>query len=103
MRFLDDVLLFFSYTLFPLLLLLDASVDSRSSKSVDSEEKFEIFNSSKSPHRVNDIVAEGVLQCLEELLRKCHLGSVEQVSSVKMLFCIKLNVMIINLLLDFLD
>ncbi|KAL6998914.1 hypothetical protein U1Q18_000081 [Sarracenia purpurea var. burkii] len=32
----------------------------------------------KVPHKVSDIAAEGVLQCLEELLKKCHLGSVDQ-------------------------
>lgn len=62
----------FSYTLFPLLLLLDAAVACR------SPEKVEISNP-KMPHKVSDAVAEGVLQCLEELLIKCHLGSVEQV------------------------
>ncbi|GMI88663.1 hypothetical protein like AT1G79190 [Hibiscus trionum] len=60
---------FFDYTLFPLLLLLDAAVDCRSSK-----------NKSESSHvkRVSDKVAEGVVECLEELLKKCHLGSVDQ-------------------------
>lgn len=31
------------------------------------------------PHKVSDLVAEGVLDCLEELLSKCALGSVDQV------------------------
>ncbi|KAK9274612.1 hypothetical protein L1049_021862 [Liquidambar formosana] len=64
---------FLDYTLFPLLLLLDAAVDCRSQQKVDSEEKLP-----KTPHKVNDSVVEGVLQCLEELLNKCHLGSVDQ-------------------------
>ncbi|KAK9937473.1 hypothetical protein M0R45_014259 [Rubus argutus] len=65
---------FFDYTLFPLLLLLDASVDCRSPKKLGSEEKVESANIPK----VSDSVAEGVLQCLEELLKKCLLGSVDQ-------------------------
>ncbi|GMN56495.1 hypothetical protein TIFTF001_025616 [Ficus carica] len=65
---------FFDYALFPLLLLLDAAVASRSPKKVDSES----FSDSKMPHKVGDQVAEGILLCLEELLIKCHLGSVEQ-------------------------
>ncbi|XP_021674719.2 uncharacterized protein LOC110660661 isoform X2 [Hevea brasiliensis] len=66
---------FFDYTLFPLLLLLDAAVDSRGSKKDDPEDK---ANSKNLPHKVSDKVAEAVLQCLEELLKKCHLGSVDQ-------------------------
>ncbi|XVF60850.1 hypothetical protein PTKIN_Ptkin08bG0081000 [Pterospermum kingtungense] len=61
---------FFDYTLFPLLLLLDASIDCRSSESESGN------NYSKV--RVSDKVAEGVVECLEELLKKCHLGSVDQ-------------------------
>lgn len=68
-----------SYALFPLLLLLDAAVASRSPKKVDSEGEFKSFSDSKMPHKVGDQVAEGILLCLEELLIKCHLGSVEQV------------------------
>lgn len=64
---------FFDYTLFPLLLLLDAAVECRKSqKSVSTAEELLV------QHKVSDRVAEGVLQCLEELLKKCHLGSVEQ-------------------------
>ncbi|WKA13407.1 hypothetical protein VitviT2T_030709 [Vitis vinifera] len=68
---------FLDYTLFPLLLLLDAAVDCRSLKKVDSEEKL-ISDVPKMPHKVSDSVAEGVLHCLEELLKKCQLGSVDQ-------------------------
>ncbi|XP_062115745.1 uncharacterized protein LOC133829920 [Humulus lupulus] len=68
---------FFDYTLFPLLLLLDAAVACRSPENVDSG-RIQKFNDPKVPHKVSDAVAEGVLQCLEELLIKCHLGSVEQ-------------------------
>ncbi|XP_024019137.1 uncharacterized protein LOC21399286 isoform X2 [Morus notabilis] len=74
----DSLQPFFDYALFPLLLLLDAAVASRSPQKVDSEGKFESSNGSKTPPKVGDQVAEGVLQCLEELLIKCHLGSVEQ-------------------------
>nr|CAN74887.1 hypothetical protein VITISV_007255 [Vitis vinifera] len=73
----QDVVYLFSYTLFPLLLLLDAAVDCRSLKKVDSEEKL-ISDVPKMPHKVSDSVAEGVLHCLEELLKKCQLGSVDQ-------------------------
>ncbi|XP_062012029.1 uncharacterized protein LOC133728620 [Rosa rugosa] len=69
---------FFDYTLFPLLLLLDASVDCRSPKKLGSEEKVVSANITKVPQKVSDSVAEGVLQCLEELLAKCLLGSVDQ-------------------------
>ncbi|KAM1032274.1 hypothetical protein ACFX2I_035867 [Malus domestica] len=69
---------FFDYTLFPLLLLLDAAVDCRTSKKLGSEEKFASHNVPKMPQKVSDSVAEGVLQCLEELLKKCLLGSVDQ-------------------------
>ncbi|XP_007022439.2 PREDICTED: uncharacterized protein LOC18594747 isoform X2 [Theobroma cacao] len=61
---------FFDYTLFPLLLLLDAAVNCRSSsKKIESNNTY---------IRVSDKVAEGVVECLEELCKKCHLGSVDQ-------------------------
>ncbi|XP_021300339.1 uncharacterized protein LOC110428748 [Herrania umbratica] len=61
---------FFDYTLFPLLLLLDAAVNCRSSsKKVESNNTY---------IRVSDKVAEGVVECLEELCKKCHPGSVDQ-------------------------
>lgn len=66
----------FSYTLFPLLLLLDAAVNCRSPPKVEGSVMVDI---PKVPHKVSDVAAEGVLQCLEELLKKCHLGSVDQV------------------------
>ncbi|XP_057461310.1 uncharacterized protein LOC130751695 [Actinidia eriantha] len=65
---------FFDYTLFPLLLLLDAAVDCRSPPKLEES----VVDPSKGPHKVSDVAAEGVLQCLEELLKKCHLGSVDQ-------------------------
>ena len=68
----------FSYSLFPLLLLLDAAVDCRSQQKDDTKENF-MPDVQKMPHKVSDNVAEGVLQCLEELLKKCHLRSVDQV------------------------
>lgn len=71
--------------MFPLLLLLDAAVDCRSLKKVDSEEKL-ISDVPKMPHKVSDSVAEGVLHCLEELLKKCQLGSVDQVFQLEMAF-----------------
>ncbi|KAK1588226.1 hypothetical protein Q3G72_021127 [Acer saccharum] len=58
---------FFDYTLFPLLLLLDAAVDCRSAS-----------KEGVTSCKVSDRVAEEVLQCLEELLNKCFLGSIDQ-------------------------
>ncbi|EFH64030.1 hypothetical protein ARALYDRAFT_477087 [Arabidopsis lyrata subsp. lyrata] len=63
---------FFHYTLFPLLLLLDAAVACRSQGNNHPDEF------PKTPHRVSDKVAEGVISCLEELLKKCHIGSIDQ-------------------------
>lgn len=68
----DALQSFFDYTLFPLLLLLDAAVDSRLSSNVYSNERFVM------PNTLSDIVMEGALHCLEELLKKCCLGSVDQ-------------------------
>ncbi|XP_038887282.1 uncharacterized protein LOC120077473 isoform X3 [Benincasa hispida] len=78
----------FDYALFPLLLLLDAAVVDRSQQKVDSGDTIMMSVTHGLPHRVSDGVAEGVLQCLEELLKKCHLGSVEQMVVVlKKLTC----------------
>ncbi|KAI4297078.1 hypothetical protein L6164_036986 [Bauhinia variegata] len=68
---------FFDYTLFPLLLLLDAAVECRSAKKADSE-KLPAFDVPRTPFEVSDSVAEGVVNCLQELLRKCPLKSVDQ-------------------------
>ncbi|XP_058106780.1 uncharacterized protein LOC131250207 isoform X2 [Magnolia sinica] len=65
------------YTLFPLLLLLDAAVLCRSKQKAVSE-GIGIDNDIHMPHMISDRVAEGALQCLEEVLMKCHLGSVNQ-------------------------
>ncbi|MED6184843.1 hypothetical protein PIB30_051341 [Stylosanthes scabra] len=69
---------FFDYTLFPLLLLLDAAIQCRSTRKVDSQEKFAMSDISNSTLKVSDSVAEGVVSCLQELLSKCCLMSVEQ-------------------------
>lgn len=71
--------------MFPLLLLLDAAVDCRTSRKVDNEGDVAMSVVSKGPHKVSDGVAEGVLQCLEGLLENCSLGSVEQVMCLKFL------------------
>ncbi|XP_024008438.1 TELO2-interacting protein 1 homolog [Eutrema salsugineum] len=60
---------FFHYALFPLLLLLDGAVACRGQGNNQP---------AKTPYRVSDKVAEGVISCLEELLKKCHIGSVDQ-------------------------
>lgn len=72
----------FEYTLFPLLLLLDAAVDCRSLQKRNSEEKSAMLFANQTPNRVSDAVSEGVLQCLEGLLAKCRLGSVNQMTVV---------------------
>ncbi|XP_042499486.1 uncharacterized protein LOC122077580 [Macadamia integrifolia] len=69
---------FFDYTLFPLLLLLDTAVGCRSSPETESYGSFGMINMQKTPHKVSDSVAESMLLCLEELLKKCHFGSVDQ-------------------------
>ncbi|KAJ0989927.1 hypothetical protein J5N97_008283 [Dioscorea zingiberensis] len=58
-------------TLLPLLLLLDVAVKCRSEKKVD-------LGASLGALVVSDFVAENMLLCLEEILKKCHLGSVDQ-------------------------
>nr|KYP42134.1 hypothetical protein KK1_036480 [Cajanus cajan] len=69
---------FFDYTLFPLLLLLDGAIQCRTTQKLESEEKYTMPDVPKTPVQVSDGVAEGVVNCLEELLRKCHLSSVDQ-------------------------
>ncbi|GKD99570.1 hypothetical protein Tco_1387554, partial [Tanacetum coccineum] len=56
-----------SYTLFPLLLLLEATVECRSSSVAEGV-----------PPKISDAVAEGALRCLEHLLIKCHVPSLDQ-------------------------
>lgn len=69
---------FFDYTLFPLLLLLEAAVDCRSPPKDEFKERYAFTSATEKPPKVSDAVAEGVLHCLEELLMKCHVGSVDQ-------------------------
>ncbi|KAI3466318.1 hypothetical protein Pfo_022981 [Paulownia fortunei] len=70
---------FLDYTLFPLLLLFDAAVNCRSSVKFDSKDNSLEFNTLEMAQKVSDSVAESVVLCLEEVLKKCHLGSVDQV------------------------
>ncbi|KAL9268509.1 TELO2-interacting protein 1-like protein [Drosera capensis] len=69
----------FEYVLFPLLLLLDAAVESRASPKADSSGKDDV-RSPLMPHRVSDVIAETGLHCLEELLKKCSLVSLNQMT-----------------------
>ncbi|GAU34751.1 hypothetical protein TSUD_17230 [Trifolium subterraneum] len=69
---------FFDYTLFPLVLFLDAAIQCRSTQKFDSQEKYIVSDIPKTPIKVSDSVAEGVVNCLEELLKKCRLNSVNQ-------------------------
>ncbi|CAN0905959.1 TELO2-interacting protein 1 homolog [Linum grandiflorum] len=74
----SDLQSYFDYTSFPLLLLLDTAVSCRSSNKDDPQSNSATLNPQQWAHSVSDKVAEGVLQCLEELLQKCHFGSVDQ-------------------------
>ena len=65
-------------TLLPLLLLLDVAVKCRSEKKVN-------FGDSVGGLLVSDFVAEKMLLCLEEILKKCHLGSVDQVRECRLI------------------
>ncbi|ERN14793.1 uncharacterized protein LOC18443063 isoform X1 [Amborella trichopoda] len=65
----------FDYVLFPLLLLLDAAIRCRSSSKGDPNKNIGV---DMAPCTISDRVAEGVLQCLEQVLKKCHLVSVNQ-------------------------
>lgn len=69
---------FFDYTLFPLVLLLDAAIQCRSTQKFDSQENYNVSDIPKTPFKVSDSVAEGIVHCLEELLKKCCLNSVNQ-------------------------
>ncbi|KAL3637600.1 hypothetical protein CASFOL_018768 [Castilleja foliolosa] len=70
---------FMDYTFFPLLLLFDTAVNSRSSVKSDSKDSsLDRNNTLEMAHKVTDSVAESVVLCLEEILKKCHLGSVDQ-------------------------
>ncbi|CAI0555532.1 unnamed protein product [Linum tenue] len=71
-----DLQPFVDYASFPLLLLLDAAVECRSSKEGDPEKKRKKL--SAVPHRVSDKVAEGVVLCLEELFQKSRFGFIDQ-------------------------
>lgn len=85
MQMLIDFFFFFfhfpSFTLFPLLLLFDASVNCRSSMKTGSKDDSLASSTLGMEHKVSDSVAEGVVLCLEEVLKKCPLGSVDQVLS----------------------
>ncbi|XP_011086354.1 TELO2-interacting protein 1 homolog isoform X2 [Sesamum indicum] len=69
---------FLDYTLFPLLLLFDAAVNCRSSMKSDSKDNPLESNTLGPAHKVSDSAAEGVVLCLEEVLKKCQIGSVDQ-------------------------
>ncbi|XP_078436931.1 ARM repeat superfamily protein [Wolffia australiana] len=88
--FLDDMIQFLcvsqgthlqpclDYMLLPLFLLLDGAIACRSQQTVSGEEKISSGGMEIRRHVIGDKVAEVVLRCLEELLKKCHLLSVEQ-------------------------
>lgn len=75
-------------------------MECRSPKKLGSEEKVATANITKVPQKVSDSVAEGVLQCLEELLTKCLLGSVDQVILLISIFMFHVHVdLLVNVLL----
>lgn len=83
-RCLSNFLYFFlSFILFPLLLLFDASVECRSSMKIDSKDDSLVSSTLRVEHKVSDSVAEGVVLCLEEVLKKCQLGSIDQVPKAR--------------------
>ncbi|KZV33836.1 hypothetical protein F511_29079 [Dorcoceras hygrometricum] len=69
---------FFDYILFPLLLMFDAAVNCSSSMKFESKDKPLSASASDTPHQVSDSVAEGIILCLEEILKKCRFESVDQ-------------------------
>ncbi|CAA7394168.1 unnamed protein product [Spirodela intermedia] len=70
------------YTLLPLLLLLDGATGCRSPQKAPTEGIARPGGTEMKRHVISDSVAEGVLRCLEELLSKCHLTSVDQMVMV---------------------
>lgn len=70
---------FFDYIVFPLLLLLDAAVECRSLSTHDGKERSVLSGAPEVFYKVGDFVAEGVINCLAELLFKCPVRSVDQV------------------------
>ncbi|URE12696.1 TELO2 interacting protein 1 [Musa troglodytarum] len=74
-----------SYSLFRFLLLLDAAVQCREEKKAGSDGGFGNGGAPLGGHAISDSAAEGMLMCLEELLKKCHLGSVNQAAELEAL------------------
>ncbi|URD79535.1 TELO2 interacting protein 1 [Musa troglodytarum] len=72
-----------SYSLFRFLLLLDAAVQCREEKKAGSDGGFGNGGAPLGGHAISDSAAEGMLMCLEELLKKCHLGSVNQAAELE--------------------
>ncbi|KAJ7549328.1 hypothetical protein O6H91_07G049000 [Diphasiastrum complanatum] len=68
------------YVLFPLLLLLDASVDCRASPVLSKFTTVSTQSKGEKPFLVADKVAEGVLSCLEVILERCSAKNVNQMS-----------------------
>ncbi|URE12697.1 TELO2 interacting protein 1 [Musa troglodytarum] len=71
--------------LFRFLLLLDAAVQCREEKKAGSDGGFGNGGAPLGGHAISDSAAEGMLMCLEELLKKCHLGSVNQAAELEAL------------------
>lgn len=59
-------------------------MESRSLPKGDVKERSVVSGAPEVAHKVSDVVAEAVLSCLEELLYKCHVGSVDQVVYCKL-------------------
>ncbi|GAB2276406.1 hypothetical protein Dimus_011134 [Dionaea muscipula] len=76
--------------MFPLLLLLDAAIECRASPKADTEGIIELTGI-QTPHRVSDTIAETGILCLEELLTKCGLVSLDQVGLLSILITMPLT------------
>ncbi|KAI4374634.1 hypothetical protein MLD38_012606 [Melastoma candidum] len=69
---------FFDYSLFPLLLLLDAAVECRTPRKSSLGADHSPAPPPQKPFRISDMVAERSLECLEVLLLKCSPATIEQ-------------------------
>ncbi|RWW65028.1 hypothetical protein BHE74_00027689 [Ensete ventricosum] len=57
----------------------------REEKKADTDGGFVYGGAPLGGHAISDSTAEGMLLCLEELLKKCHLGSVNQAAELEAL------------------
>ncbi|KAF3783567.1 hypothetical protein EJ110_NYTH31694 [Nymphaea thermarum] len=70
----------FDYILVPLLLLLDGALFCRKEVTGLEETQSPVNN---VPHTISDNVAESLLLCLQELLKRCHLSCIDQLAETE--------------------